>query len=279
MASALAPADLLRQLEALAHCPLAGECLHIRAQLPHQVKSLQIDRPVLGLVLHGEKRLSTLQQQLQLHSGDLFLVTGRSQVDAFNAPDPTSQRYLSITLTLCDEVLQAARILWAQPVQADTSRLVGLPATQVAPTQAVWCSALQQGHYEQARVALVDLVLYLCRQGHHALLAPPPLRLADQVHQLVTAAPQRRWQSADVEAALHTSGATLRRKLAGEGTSLSKVLLDARMGCALELLYTTQLPVKTVAARVGYQSVPSFVRQFQGRYGMVPAEIGNAGDS
>ena len=172
MASTLAPTDLLRQLEALAHCPLAGECLHIRAQLPHQVKSLQIDRPVLGLVLHGEKRLSTPQQQLQLRSGDLFLGTGRSQVDAFNAPDPASQRYLSMTLTLCDEVLQAARILWAQPVQADTSRLVGLPATQVAPTLAAWCRALQQGHYEQARVALVDLVLYLCRQGHHALLAP-----------------------------------------------------------------------------------------------------------
>lgn len=277
MADAIDTATLIEQLEALSHCPLAGECLHIRARLPHQVKSLQVERPMLGLVLHGEKRLSTSQQQLQLHSGDLFLITGSCQVDAFNAPDPASQRYLSITLTLCDEVLQAARILWAQPVLADTSRLIGLPVVQVEPVLLAWCQALQQGHYEQARVALVNLVIGLCRQGHHALLAPPPPRLADQVHQMVAAQPERRWLSSDVESALHLSGATLRRKLASEGTSLSQVLVDARMGRALELFYTTQLPIKSVAARVGYQSVASFARQFQARYDITPAQIGNIG--
>lgn len=47
------------------------------------------------------------------------------------------------------------------------------------------------------------------------------------------------------------------------------------MGHALELLYTTALPVKTVAARAGYRSVQSFSRQFEARYQLRPADIGN----
>ncbi|WP_429013322.1 helix-turn-helix transcriptional regulator [Comamonas sp. 4034] len=265
----------MAQLEALADCPLAGECLHIKAQLPHTVKSVQVDRPIFGLVLHGAKRLSTTRQTVQLQAGDVFLVTGRCHIDAHNAPDPVSQRYLAITLNLCDEVLHAARILWAQPLRSDDTQLIALPADSLADALHAWSNALRQGHYEQARAALVQMVIWLCRQGHHALLAPPPPRLADSVRQLVAAAPARPWLSRDVETALHLSGASLRRHLAAEGTSLSQVLRDARMGHALELLYTTALPIKAVAARAGYQSVQSFSRQFEARYQLRPADIGN----
>lgn len=266
---------LLAQLEALADCPLAGECLHIKAQLPHTIKSALVERPTLGLVLHGAKRLSTATQNVQLQAGDVFLITGRCHIDAYNAPDAQHGRYLTITLNLCDEVLSAARTLWAQPLQRDTAQIIGLPVHALAPSLQHWCGALQQGHYEQARVALVQIVMWLCRQGHHALLAPPPKQLADSVRDLVTAEPARPWLSRDVESALHLSGASLRRHLAAEGTSLSKVLLEARMGCALTLLSTTNLPTKTVAARVGYQSVASFNRQFAARYQLRPADIGN----
>ena len=275
MDSAAASTALMAQLEALADCPLAGECLHIKAQLPHTVKSVQVERPLFGLVLHGTKRLSTGQQAVQLRAGDVFLVTGRCHIDAHNAPDPASQRYLAITLNLCDEVLHAARILWAQPLLPDDTQLIALPAGSLADALHTWSSALLQGHYEQARAALVQMVIWLCRQGHHALLAPPPPRLADSVRQLIAAAPARPWLSRDVEAALHLSGASLRRHLAAEGTSLSQVLRDARMGHALELLYTTALPIKAVAARAGYQSVQSFNRQFEARYQLRPADIGN----
>ena len=77
MDSEAASTALMAQLEALADCPLAGECLHIKAQLPHTVKSVQVERPLFGLVLHGTKRLSTGQQAVQLRAGDVFLVTGR----------------------------------------------------------------------------------------------------------------------------------------------------------------------------------------------------------
>ena len=73
------------------------------------------------------------------------------------------------------------------------------------------------------------------------------------------------------------SEATIRRHLAAEGTSLRQVVVEARLSVALELLYTTRLPIKTVATRVGYASPSSFVRRFVERYGIEPTMIGNVG--
>ncbi|MDR0216597.1 MAG: helix-turn-helix domain-containing protein [Comamonas sp.] len=269
------PEALLEQLEALASCKLAGECLHIKAQMPHTVKSMDIERPTFGLVLHGSKCISCADQAVQLQAGDVFLITGRCLVDAFNAPDVRNGRFLVITLNLCDEVLSAARILWAQPLRRDNAQIIGLPIEAMAESLLHWSQALHQGHYEQARVALVQMVVWLCRQGYHSLLAPPPERLSDRVHALIASAPARRWLSRDFEQALSLSGASLRRRLSSEGTSLSQVLLNARMGHALKLLSTTSLPIKTVATRVGYRSSQSFTRQFSARYQLQPADIGN----
>jgi methylphosphotriester-DNA--protein-cysteine methyltransferase len=72
------------------------------------------------------------------------------------------------------------------------------------------------------------------------------------------------------------SGATLRRRLASEQLSVRELIADARLAYAMQLLYTTRLPLKTVAARVGYRSLGSFNRRFAARYGLDPAEIGNS---
>ena len=93
---------------------------------------------------------------------------------------------------------------------------------------------------------------------------------------MVAQAPARGWQSADFEQALAMSGATLRRRLADEGTPLREAIAQSRLACALELLYTTRSPVETVAHRVGYQSVESFARRFRERYGLEATAIGNA---
>jgi AraC-like DNA-binding protein len=75
---------------------------------------------------------------------------------------------------------------------------------------------------------------------------------------------------------LGVSGATLRRRLSVEKTTLRSAVTEARLSCAMELLYTTRWPIKTVAARVGYRSSSTFVRRFTERYGMEPGHIGNA---
>ncbi|MBK9218109.1 MAG: helix-turn-helix transcriptional regulator [Uliginosibacterium sp.] len=86
--------------------------------------------------------------------------------------------------------------------------------------------------------------------------------------------PARDWRSSDIEGHLAMSGASVRRHLAAEGTSLRELLVDVRLAHALDLLYTTRLPIKTVASRVGYASAASFVKRFAERYGVEPAQLG-----
>jgi AraC-like DNA-binding protein len=91
---------------------------------------------------------------------------------------------------------------------------------------------------------------------------------------MVAAEPQRDWSSADLESTLAVSGATLRRHLAAEGRSLREVIAEARLSHGLTLLLSTDLPVKSVAARVGYTSVSAFIKRFRERYGVEPSRVG-----
>ena len=150
-----------------------------------------------------------------------------------------------------------------------------LPNERVAASLCNWVAALRTQRLSLACHALVGLVLQLHEQGFHALLEPRAERLGERIRALVADNPGHDWTARHLEPLLLMSEASIRRHLAVEGTSLRQVVVDARLTVALELLYTTRLPIKTVATRVGYASSSSFVRRFVERYGIEPTKIGN----
>ncbi len=269
-------ARLLARLEALVDCARAEGYACITARQEHGAHAVDVDHPCVAIVLRGRKQVRTHAQALELAPGDLFLIARRCRMDVVNIPDPDSGLYLTVTIPLCEEVLAAARLLWSEPIVGQGDDLARLDSTGFAVDLQHWLAALQAGRYTEARLALAALTVALCRRGHTAMLVPPPPSLAMKIRDLVRADPSRDWQSRHVEAALGVSGATLRRRLAAEGTGLREVIAAARLACAMDLLYTTHWPVKTVAARVGYRSAASFSRRFIERYGLDPARIGNA---
>lgn len=274
---ALAPSSqaLVADLLTLAECPRATEYVCVTARREHGLRSAPIDRPTLAVVLRGRKRLHMGTETVELEAGDLFVIARPGRLDAFNWPDAEGV-YLTLMLPLCDEVLTAARTLWAQPVlPQDGPDLIAMPAERLAAPLGAWADALRRAEYGPARAALATLLVRLCALGHTAILAPPPPSLAARIRALVAEQPQRAWRSPDFEAELGLSGATLRRRLAAEGGSLQGAITEARLACALHLLYTTRWPVKTVAARVGYRSVATFTRRFAQRYGVEAGGIGN----
>jgi len=275
LAPAPVPAPLLERLMALTMDEVVSkEYACICATREHGVRSADIDQPTFGVVLRGRKRLRGEGSEVSLVAGDMFVITRPCQLDAFNWPDEAGL-YLTITMPICDEVIAAARMLWAQPVAKGGPPVVGLPAQRMGTQLLAWGDSLRSGAYGPARAALADMAVQLCEMGHTAMLAPPPPTLAAQIRSLVAAHPERAWRSRDFEDELGLSGATLRRRLALEGRSLLDVITDARLACAMQLLYSTRWPVKTVAARVGYRSAPTFARRFARRYGLEPAQIGN----
>ena len=193
---------LLQRLEALAAAgdgPDTPVC--IAARRAHGAKSVDIDGPMLGILVSGCKRVAGEGVELAIEAGTAFVIRN-GRFDVVNRPPDG---------------------------------------------------------------------------GHSQLLRPPPPRLAARIRARVAADPAREWRSLDLELALSLSGATLRRHLAAEGTSLREVVAEARLGCAMKLLYTTAWPVKTVAARVGYRSAATFSRRFAERFGLAPADIGRVG--
>ncbi len=273
----LATTSLLDHLRALADCPRADGYACIQARHEHGVRSVAIDRPTLAIVLSGKKQLRRAGGvDVRLDEGDLFIVTRALHLDVTNSPNPESGLYRTLTVPFCDEVMDAARLLWAAPVVQGGDDIVAMQASRLESELLAWRQALASERYGEARLALASVLVKLCSWGHPGVLVPSPPSVAAQVRAIVAQQPAHRWQSRDFEAELGISGATLRRRLSGEQTSLSEALTDARLACAIQLLYTTRWPVKTVAARVGYRSASSFVRRFVERYGMEPGAIGNA---
>ncbi len=272
---AAAPHALLERLATLADCQNAGDYACITARREHGASSVEIPRPQFAILLQGRKHVRTAQQVLEFGPGDLFLITRRCRIDVVNVPDPGSGLYLSAIVPLCDEVLSATRSLWSGPLPDAGDPLARLSLAAHGTELLQWRQALEHGDYTSARLALATMTVAFCASGHGSLLVAPEPGLGERIRDLVAAQPGRSWQSRDFEQHLGISGATLRRRLASERLGLRELIGDARLAQAMQLLYTTRLPLKTVAARVGYRSLSSFSRRFCERYGMDPSAIGN----
>ncbi|MEN5265050.1 helix-turn-helix domain-containing protein [Stenotrophomonas sp. TWI587] len=268
--------SLLATLASLTDCQRADGYACITARREHGASSVEIPQPQFAILLQGRKQVRTAQQSLEFAPGDLFLITRRCRIDVVNIPDPHSGLYLSAIVPMCAEALTAARALWNEPLPEAGDALARLPLAEHSATLLQWRQALEQGHYTEARLALASLAVAFCRRGHGSLLVPPEPSLGERIRDLIAAQPERDWQSRDFEAQLGLSGATLRRRLASEHSSVRELITDARLAHAMGLLYTTRLPLKTVAARVGYRSLGSFNKRFAERYGLEPAAIGNS---
>lgn len=268
--------SLLTTMASLADCQRADGYACITARREHGASSVEIPQPQFAILLQGRKQVRTAQQSLEFAPGDLFLITRRCRIDVVNIPDPHSGLYLSAIVPMCAEALTAARALWNEPLPEAGDALARLPLAEHGATLLQWRQALEHGQYTEARLALASLAVAFCRRGHGSLLVPPEPTLGERIRDLIAAQPERDWQSRDFEAQLGLSGATLRRRLASEQSSVRELITDARLAHAMGLLYTTRLPLKTVAARVGYRSLGSFSKRFVERYGLEPAAIGNS---
>lgn len=310
--SGLSDGPLQQQLRTLFDSEAAASCVHASARMAHTVRAVDVLQPALSIVLEGCKTVHSADRDGRLLPGAMLVMCAGARLDVQHQPDMQTGRYRALMVPLCDEVLTAARLLLGtgvvQMAAASVPPAFGstgvemdqgifttvLPADQPSspgplictastddhgPALLHWANTLLQGDYAGARAALAALVIALVQQqGMRRLVLPMPPTLAHQVREQVLAAPARDWQSRDFEALLGLSGATLRRRLAAEHTSLRELLAEVRLGLSLNLLYGTHLPLKTVAARVGYRSPDAFVRAFRLHFGLDPAQLGREAD-
>lgn len=72
---------------------------------------------------------------------------------------------------------------------------------------------------------------------------------------------------------MNMSISTLQRRLAEENTDFTEILFQTRIELAKDMLKNTSLSVNEVAAKVGYQSVSSFIKGFKRALNITPLQF------
>lgn len=98
------------------------------------------------------------------------------------------------------------------------------------------------------------------------------------IRDLVAREPARPWSVAAVLAGLARRGhamseASLRRRLAAQGTSFTDLVIDTRLSLALERLQSSDDAITRIALDVGYASSSRFAVRFRARFGLCPSDI------
>ncbi|KJG14689.1 AraC family transcriptional regulator [Photobacterium iliopiscarium] len=93
------------------------------------------------------------------------------------------------------------------------------------------------------------------------------------IARLITQNPQRKWSVDDMAKALFTTQSTLRRHLAKEGVSFSQLLLDVRMGLALNFLTFSNYSISQIGNRSGFGSAAYFCDAFKRKYNVTPSQF------
>jgi AraC-like DNA-binding protein len=263
-----------------------AEHVTILAQRSYRLRAVQIDAPLLVVPLAGLKRLEVDGKQAEVACGEFAMLHQACHMGVENLPPPgTADAYRAWVVSFPWRVVTLARTLvgahsgsapaaavLARPFTCGdlTSLLPGVRAylTAMSPTGEV-PNAAQRDH------ALLGLLLALARAGHDRFLYAQDPSMAARIRLLVAATPARNWASCDFELALHVSGATLRRHLAQEETSLRRILRETRLQHGLGLLQSSRRSLKSISSACGYLSVASFSRSFMAQFGVEPSAVSN----
>lgn len=262
--------------------PRVEEHVTVVAHRAYRINALAVDQPVLILPLTGTKWVELSGVRDEVLPGACLMIHQATSLQIENVPPPHGGApYQAWAIGFPWRIVELARTLLdghPQPlaVARTTPAFTRGGIEPLLPALRQMLDVLDCPRTPDAALvdhALLGLLIALARSGHgHFLRASDPSTSA-RIRLLVSGAPDREWASFDFEQALHVSGATLRRRLAQEHTSLRALLLEARLHHGLALLQNGRKSLKAVAQACGYRSVPSFTRNFSARFGIDPSAV------
>ncbi|MCB1883786.1 MAG: helix-turn-helix transcriptional regulator [Geminicoccaceae bacterium] len=240
------------------YCALATERL-TRARLAH---------PAIGIVLSGNKEVWMGDSGQRLLPGEVFVFPGSLDLDVVNVPDDRAGLYESLLL----EVSALPASLAGAGTDAPPGFDIKLPLTPdlVDALGHAAITLAASDHAEALAEHRLAEVLLLLKN----MPAAKPLfaaGLADRVTWMVLNAPAHDWTAAEIAAKLGVGASTLRRRFAREGRSLRRIVREARMRLAREMLRAGNGTVTQAAEAVGYASRSHFAHRFKSAYGVPPS--------
>lgn len=261
--------------------PGIGGAASFHTDLGHALRRVPILQHCLILVVEGTKELYGAAGPERASAGSMIALPGGAMPSLFNEPDPRSGQYRARVLTFDAGLVgaffqqppQACRLPLQTPVGEDPWRVLE-PSVALREAFAHAGRAAGMGEVSDA-VARHRFQEVLLGLAEHGLVWAPENgdALAQRLRLLIAGRPDAPWSAADAAKAASISEATLRRRLAGEGTSFRDILAEVRLSHGLMLLHTSQAGIAEIALACGYESPSRFASRFRERFGTPPSGI------
>lgn len=266
--------------QALRARPGIGFCASVGQRADLRYSRIVVDQPALIVVRQGIKTLQSTRGQWTLNQGEAIAIAGGQTFDVTNRVSARG-RYLAQWLVWDPSIIAHFVPLAGSARRLTEAAMLGHVDPPFATAFAQALDAIGDPQNIPDAVAahrLTEVLVWLAHRGWY-FGADDDITLTTRVRRLISAAPTDRWTSTRVAGHLAMSEATLRRRLALEGTSFADLLTDVRMGIALMLLQSTTQAVARIARDVGYESASRFAVRFRARFGFPPTAIrGHARD-
>lgn len=265
--------------------PGIGVAAHVLQGRGLEILRMRSEQPALILVRRGIKSVRAERgAAVRALPGQAIVLAGNQTVDFTNSvPDGShyEARWLLFDPALLDDAGYRSQAMRLDTPGRDgpgpaAARLLARvhPGLAESFERSALALAPDAGIPEAvARQRLLETMHWLLDGG--IVLRNPPVNpdVSVRLRALVAGRLDGDWTADRVAAALALSEATLRRRLAAEGTSLKEVLVEARMAMALTMLQASTQPVSDIALAVGYASPSRFAVRFRQRFGFAPTAV------
>lgn len=233
-------------------------------------RAITAEQPAIVMVRRGRKVARCEGYKISIEPGQIGVLPARVTFRIEN--QPSQGRYIASALLLDDPLLIQTEVPNGNPMRTSCDdRLVGAFERAVTALDDPLTPPAIAEH------SVRETLLWLAEEG----IGFGPRRalcFVDKLRTKLAAEPDTRWRSIEAARAMAVSEATMRRRLAEEGTTFGDLLADVRMTQALGLLQTTELPINRIALDVGYACPSRFAKRFRARFGVTPSAI-RSGDS
>ncbi len=232
-----------------------------------QICNVPIIKPVLIVVLDGEKRLGKTGE-IVCSAGSFVFLSNSPMLDMRNIP--SEREYFALLIEFEQKDFSHFEIRQKTDKKFFTGNLTkNLEALLQQFIE--WSAVAPPELWPNRRIELLQYLDYL---GYHQVRAMAGnFNLSQTLSDIFRAHLPDDIGITELCELVAMSESTLRRKLQAEGTSVQEIKDQTRLGHGLHLLQTSSLSIGVIADLCGYQSQSRFSERFKHRFGLTPTEL------
>jgi AraC-like DNA-binding protein len=249
------------------------------ARAVETIRDMTIEEPALIVVLDGIKEVHIAGDVFEFSPGEPFVLPAGRSFDIVNRPDESSGRYRAVFITLPRDLVR--RVQQAHPRRrepsATSARKPHDPQIELTPQVvdaiAHAATALRRTGLDTSLAEHRVMEILLLISHVPAIAKSGASSVSERVQHHIGLAPMDPWRAEDLARLLGLSTATLRRRLADEGTSLRRILTAERMRRARAMIDEGERNIAAIAAACGYSSRSHFAASFRSAHGSSPHSL------